>query len=296
MKAKEPKAANKRLKLFLFGPMNSGKTTSALQFPKAVLIDMERGTDHYEKTIKKSRSVVLQTTSPDDVISEVKDLLTEKHDYRTLIIDPITIFYQAVQDKWSRVFEKYAKTEKEAALQDFGMRYWGRVKSEYKALLRMLFQLDMNVIVTAHQKDIYGPGMQRLDVGADSMKGDTHAFDYVFQLSIENGKCVAVTKKQRSEPLEPAKFPPQFEWSYENFCNFYGREVIERESSPVVMASVEQVAEIKRLVELVNVPPETVTSWFTKADVDAFEEMNAETIEKCIQFVKKKLEPVKTGK
>lgn len=296
MRAKPPEPINKRLKLFLFGPPGSRKTTSALQFPKAVLIDMERGTEEYEKSINKRGSAVLSTTSPDEVISEVKDLLTEKHDYRTLIIDPITIYYQAVQEKWSRIFEKYAKTEKEAALQDFGMRYWGRVKSEYKSLLRMLFQLDMNVIVTSHQKDIYGPGMQRVDVGADSMKGDNHAFDYVFQLAVENDKCIAITKKQRSEPLEPPKFPEQFEWSYENFCKFYGAEIIERESKPVVLASPSQVEEIKRLIELVRLDDATVTSWMTKADVDDWPEMTSETIQKCIGFVQKKLEPVKGAK
>ena len=79
LKAKKPEVKEKRLKLFLFGPPGSRKTSSALQFPKAVLIDMERGSEEYAKTINKAGSVVLRTTDPDEVYSEVKALLTEKH-------------------------------------------------------------------------------------------------------------------------------------------------------------------------------------------------------------------------
>jgi len=41
------KSLDKRLKLFLWGDSGAGKTTLALQFPKPVVIDMERGTDLY---------------------------------------------------------------------------------------------------------------------------------------------------------------------------------------------------------------------------------------------------------
>jgi hypothetical protein len=147
MMAKKPEVKEKRLKLFLFGAPGSRKTTSALQFPKSVLIDMERGSEEYGKTINKAGSVVLKTTDPEEVMAQVKELLTEKHEFRTLIIDPMTIYYQALQDKWSRIFEQHAKTEKEKVLQDFGMRYWGRVKGEYKSFLRMLMQLERSVVV-----------------------------------------------------------------------------------------------------------------------------------------------------
>src|SRR5258708_31460088 len=122
-------------------------------------------------------------------------------------------------------------------MQDWGMRYWGRVKSEYKSVLRMLLKLDMNIIMTAHQKDVYGPGMQKVGVGPDSMKGDNYFFDNVFKLDVVNDKAVATTIKQRVEPLEPPKFPPQFDWSYANFLKFYGAEIIEKEAKPIEMAT-----------------------------------------------------------
>jgi len=292
LKAKKPEVKEKRLKLFLFGPPGSRKTTSALQFPKSVLIDMERGSEQYAKTIDKAGSVVLKTTNPDDVLSEVKALLTEKHTYRTLIIDPVTIFYQALQEKWSRVFEHYAKTDKEKQLQDFGMRYWGRVKADYKSFLRMLIQLDMNIIMTSHQKDIYGVNMQKLGVGPDSMKGDSYVFDYVFRLNVIGDKAVAVTEKQRSEPLEKQKFPEEFEWSYANFLKFYGSQIIEREAVAVPLATPEQVDEIIHLVSIIKVDDQEIIKLFTKHDVDSWEQMTHQSMQKFIDALKKKIEPI----
>lgn len=292
LKAKKPEMKEKRLKLFLFGPPGSRKTTSALQFPKSVLIDLERGSEQYSKSINKAGSIVLETNNPDEVMSEVKALLTEKHEYRTLIIDPITIFYQGLQDKWTRTFERNTKDEKAKEMQDFGMRYWGRVKSEYKSFLRMLMQLDMNLLVTSHQKDIYGPNMQKIGIGPDSMKGDDYVFDYVFRLNVVGDKAVALTEKQRSEPLEPQKFPSEFEWSYKNFLKFYGTEIIEREAVAVLLATKEQVAEITRLTEVVRVSDEDVTRLFTKHDVNSWDELTAEAIQKYIDALKKKIAPV----
>lgn len=295
LKGTKPEPIEKRLKMFVYGPPAVGKTTAAIQFPNNYIIDMERGTDFYAESINKAGSVVFKTTSAEEVEQEVKALLTTPHSYRTLTIDPITQLYHSLQDGWTRIFEKHAKTEKEAEMQDFGMRYWGRVKSDYKAILRALLKLDMNVIITSHQKDVYGPGMQKIGVGADSMKGDEYVFDYVFQLENTNGKRIARTIKERSE-VGKNKFPETFDWSYENFCKYYGAEVLEREAAPVKMASPEQVTEIKRLVDLVKVDEATISGWFTKADVNDWSEMTGDMIQKCIGFVQKKLEPVKGSK
>lgn len=291
----KPEAVEKRLKLLVYGPPGVGKTTAAIQFPDAYLIDMEKGSQNYADTIKKSGSMVFETANPDDIKTEIAALLTEKHPFKTVIIDPITALYGGLQDKWNRIFEKYATTQKQSELQDFGFRYWARVKSDYKGIMRMLTALDTNLIITSHQKDIYGTGMQRVGVGPDSMKGDEYVFDYVFALENVSGKRMARTVKERAE-IGKAKFPEVFEWSYQNFCKFYGQEAIERESKPVVLATATQVEEIKKLIELVNVGEETINKWMTKEDVEDFSEMESATIQKYIEAIKKKLETVKGGK
>lgn len=290
LKAKAPEAKSKRVKMMVFGAPGLGKTTSAINWPKAVIIDMEHGTDNYHETVIKNGSVVLHTTNPDEVKDEIKTLLTEKHDYRTLVIDPVTILYQAIQEKWTRIFSKYADTEKATELQDFGFRYWAKVKSDYKAIMRMLLACDMNVILTAHQKDLYGEGMKKVGFGSDSMKGDEHIFDYVFQLVMDSkGKRSALTKKERAE-MGQAKFPQEFEWSYKNFLVYYGKEALEREATPIPLATPEQVQEVKRLLGIVKVDDNFEADILTKADVDAWEEMTADKIGKTIDFLSKKLQ------
>jgi hypothetical protein len=272
----------------LKGPAGVGKTTAALQFPNSYVIDMEKGTDYYSESMNKSGSAVLQTVSAEDIKNEIRALLTEKHEYRTLIIDPITQLYNSLQDKWTRIFEKHSKSDA-SEIQDFGMRYWGRVKAEYKSIQRMLLSLDMNVIITSHQKDVYGAGMQKVGVGPDSMKGDSYVFDMVFRLDNINGKRIAFTEKERAE-IGKNKFPESFEWSYANFTKFYGQDIIERVAAPVVMATKEQVAEVTHLLDVVKVDDTVISDWFTKADVETWDEMQGDKIQKCIDFIKKKIQ------
>ena len=289
LRATKPEAKLKRLKLFVYGPAGVGKTVAALQFPESYVIDTEKGTDFYANMINKNKSSVLQTLNPDDIREEIKSLLTEKHNYKTLIIDPITQVYNAVQEKWTRTFSKYSKDQKDAEVQDFGMRYWGKVKGEFKGLQRMLLALDMNVIVTSHQKDVYGGNFSKVGVTFDSMRGDDYLFDLVFRIEKRGDVRIAITEKERAEPGQQ-KFPQEFEWSYANFLKFYGKDIIEKAATPVAMATKEQVAKIKNLVDIVKISDEEIDKWFTKADVDNWDEMTGETIEKCISFVQKKLD------
>ncbi len=288
LKAKSPEVKEKRLKMLVYGPAGVGKTTAAIQFPNAYIVDTEKGTDFYANVINKAKSAVLQTLNVDEVKDELKALATEKHHYRTLIIDPVTQIYNNTQEKWTRVFEKYAKSEKDQEVGDFGMRYWGKVKGDFKGLQRLMLALDMNVIVTSHQKDVYGSGFSKIGTTFDSMKGDDYLFDLVFQVERKNGDLIAKTIKERAE-LGKNKFPAEFIWSYDNFCKFYGKEIIEKEATPIVMATSEQVARANKLIEVVKVDEGTVNKWLEKADVDSFDEMSGEQITKVIEFLEKKV-------
>src|ERR1700759_3039941 len=99
LRARSPEAVTKRLKLFMFSPAGVGKTTAAIQFPNSYIIDCEKGTENYDKLINASGSAVFQTTDIQEVIAEIKALLTEKHAYRTLVIDPITTVFNDLLDK-----------------------------------------------------------------------------------------------------------------------------------------------------------------------------------------------------
>ena len=89
LKAKKPEVKNNRLKLFMYGNAKVGKTTIAIQFPKPYIIDTEGTTDKkkYVDLIHKSDGDVLVTQDFDELVGQVKDLLTLKHSYKTLVID-----------------------------------------------------------------------------------------------------------------------------------------------------------------------------------------------------------------
>lgn len=288
LKGSKPEPKNKRLKMFLYGQAGIGKTIASLQFPNAYIIDCERGTDSYSDLINKSNSVVLQTLLPDEIKGELKELLTSKHEYRTLIIDPITQVYNAVQEKWTKIFEKHAKTTNEAEIQDFGMRYWSKVKSEFKSIQRMLLTVDMNVIVIAHQKDVYGTNFSKIGTTFDSMRGDDYFFDLIFQIIKKGDKRIALTIKERAE-MDKQKFPPEFEWSYANFVKFYGKEIIEKQATPVIMADKETIDRVINMVNMIKMDESVIIKWFQKADVQDWAEMSKDQIDKCEDYLTKKL-------
>jgi len=274
LRARKPEAVTKRLKLFMFGPAGVGKTTAAIQFPNSYIIDAERGTENYDKLITASGSSVFQTTDVNEVVQEVKALLTERHDYRTLVIDPITPIFNDLLDK--------CETQVGA---DFG-RHYGAANKTMKRLANLIMNLDMNVIVTAHAKAEYGENLRKLGYTFDGWKQLDYWFDLVVELGKKGKKRMARVAKTRIET-----FPDEdvFEWSYDAIKKRYDASILEREAQQVALASPEQVKELKELLHVVRLPEGLVDKWFSKAQVDTWEDMPAETINKCIDYVKNRL-------
>jgi hypothetical protein len=55
------------------------------------------------------------------------------------------------------------------------------------------------------------------------------------------------------------------------------------------MATPEQVGEIKALLSVVRLPEGTTDKWFAKAGVETWEDMPADLLAKCIDYVKNRL-------
>jgi hypothetical protein len=280
-----PVKEEKRLKLFLYGSAGTGKTTAALQFPNNYIIDTEKGTDQYAKMIKDNGSVVFKTTNFDEAKEEIMALLTTAHTFRTLTIDPSTILYENLCFKWEKKFN---------TVND--MRRWGRIKADWKAYQHLLLELDMNVIITAHSKILYGDNITKLGDTFDSMKGDDYLFDYVFRIEKarkEGSVPIAITEKQRAEIGSP-KFPETFEWSYPNFIKFYGEGMITREATPKVLATEEQIVEFVTLLDIVKIGEDVLSKWGvtdppTIEEKNELVELESDTLEKRIKYLKSKL-------
>jgi hypothetical protein len=118
--------------------------------------------------------------------------------------------------------------------------------------------------------------------------------DYWFDLVIElkkSGKGKGVKRFGSVVKTRLESFPDgdEFEWSYKAIAERYGAETMERTATAVQLASDDQVAEIRNLLDTVKVPDGWVDKCLSKAKVEEWADMPAETIQKCIDSLTSKL-------
>lgn len=264
----------KRLKLFLWGDYGTGKTTLALKFPKPVVIDMERGSDLYGDDFDFE---VLHASTADEVMAAVEWLLKSRHEHRTLVIDPVTVYWDALQRKWSDIFLKRNKGSKGYKFEfyDLQPRDWMTVKAEFKEFIRKLVALDMNVIVTARQKAQYDQGALMKVIGEtfDGERSLPYLFDTIVRTSRDDkGRFMGQNLKDRSNrlPKEP------FECSYALFEGLFGKKALARKAKPVEPATEEQKRRIRELVEKFAMTPEQVSTRLAAYGAECLDDLNDE--------------------
>jgi len=275
LRAVKPESIQKRLKALFYGGAGAGKTTASINFPRPYLIDTEKGAtnDQYIKQLQKSGGVVFQTSDFDELVTEVKALLTEKHEYKTLIIDPLTMLYNDLLDK--------------SALKngtEFG-RHYGEANKQMKHLLNLLLRLDMNVIITSHAKNEYGHNLSVLGQTFDCYKKLDYLFDLVFEIQKRGADRIGIIKKSRIETFPDGE---AFPFSYQEIAKRYGKDVLERDAVAEKLASKEQIGRLKMLIDLYKEPDEIVQKWLDKANAATLDEINEEIILKLIKHMESK--------
>lgn len=272
LKAKKPAMRESRLKALFYGNAGVGKTMAAIQFPKPYIIDTEGSTDkaQYVRAIEQVDGAVLATVDFDEMVNEVKELLTTTHSYKTLVIDSLTLLYNDLLEK----AERKVGTE-------FG-RHYGEANKRMKQLLNLLFRLDMNVIITSHSKNEYGQNLSVLGQTFDCYKKLDYLFDLVFEIQKRGKERVGIVKKSRIESFPDGD---NFPFSYADISERYGKSVLERDAIAQKLATPEQIAETLRLIDLLKVPEEKYQKWLDKANAENFDEMPFEAIEKVINYL-----------
>lgn len=284
LRGKKPELIQKRLKALFYGSAGVGKTTAAIQFPKPYLIDTERGSENsqYVKLLSDAGGAYFFTTDPDDLISEVRALLSESHDYKTVIIDPLTVIYNDLLDKSA-----------DEVGTDFG-RHKGPADRKIKHLLTLLLRLDMNVIITSHAK----PKWVRTkdNKGKDTVveEGNTfdcygrldYLFDLVFEIQKRGNQRIGIVKKSRIESFEDGE---QFPFSYEAIADKYGKDILEKSVAVEQLATEEQIKELQHFIDLFKIPTDLVNKWLDKAQAEDFNEMSFKIIEKILEQLREKV-------
>lgn len=291
LKAKDPKHAEpSKPKILIFGKPGVGKTWTSLDFPNCYYIDTEGGADlkHYTDKLKASGG---QYMGPEDgsldfptVIEQFQGLATERHQFKTVVVDSISkLFNVAVNNEAERLGEKNA---------------FGADKKPAIAFMRRLVawasRLDMNVIFIAHAKTEWGNNAkgERVEIG--------QTFDCWDKLEYELHLALEITKQgpQRSARVRKSRltgFPDgsSFPWTYADFAQRYGKDIIEAEVHTIELATPEQVAEIERLLTIVKIESATIDKWKTKAGAERFEDFKKEQAEAVIASLNKQINPSK---
>ena len=278
LRAKKPTNKTKRLKLFMYGDAGVGKTTAGLQMPKPYIIDAERGTENYHKKVNKIGGAVFNTTEILEVIDEVRKLSTEEHDFKTLVIDPITPLY----------FDLIDKCELEVG-SEFG-RHYGEANKYMKRLINLIMRLDMNVVVTAHAKVVYGDDMKKLGITFDGWK----KLDYIFDLVLELRKQTPTKRYAKVVKTRIESFPDgeTFEWNYDSLTERFSQAELERDVDVITTATAAQVTEIETLSEKLVDGSDAVTGFLRRAGVQQLLDLTEVQAQKVIDYFIKSLEPV----
>ena len=288
-----------RMKGVEFGPPGSGKTWVTLSFPAPYYIDTEGGAalPHYQDRLKASGGSYFGrdqgSLDPETVLEQVEGLATEKHQFKTLVIDSVSKIVGSIT---AREVDRLG--DKDA---------FGASKKPAMAFLRRLMmwidRVDMNVWLVAHETSKWeGSGNDRREVGQvpDLWEKIVHDLDLTLQIR-RTGKGIreAIIHKSRliSFP-EGDRFYIQKDGrdlAYEVFTERWQRDKIEAEVVQVKLATPEDVARVKALLEVVRVSPEDVERWMAKANVETWDEMTAEQIGKVAGFLAAKIPVVKTN-
>jgi len=288
LKARKPEQVQpSKIKGLIFGKSGVGKTWLTMSFPAPYYIDTEGGGDlrHYQDRLKAVGGVYM---GPEDgslnfptVIDQIIALSTEKHPYKTLIIDSVTKLYQtAIANEQERLGEKDA---------------FGASKKPAVAFMRRLVnwmaKLDMNIWLVAHEAVEWGLDPktgQRSEVGNQPDVWDKLVYELDLTLRAEkrgNSRFAVVRKSRLLGFPDMDAFPME----YSEIATRYGKDSIEAEVKPVILATAEQVAEIKRLLEVVKVEESDLEKLLTKAGAERWEEMSSEQAEKTATWLKNKI-------
>jgi len=270
-----------RMKLFAYGAPGVGKTLTSLEFPSPYYIDVESGGNKlaYRKILKQSGGAYVALTDYDEIVGQVRALMVEKHDYKTLIIDPITVIYHDLINYYEPIKGTDFSKHRTAANTDIGR------------LFSLLIKLDMNVVVTAYEKAEYknvtNPNgkttLVNTGITFDSAPRSAHIFDLALHVrySEKNSKLSeAYVEKTRYKKEFPRAVT--FPYTYESLTSRYDGECLNAVAVPIEFASKSQVTELNRLIKVMNYPADKVSKWLSAGKADRFEDMQSEHVQKCI--------------
>jgi len=290
LKAKQPEEVKPgKAKGLIFGESGVGKTWFSLSFPSPYYIDTEGGADglEYQKRLKAAGGAYMgpEEGSLDlsEIIGQMQALATEKHPYKTLVIDSITKVYQTcIANESERLGDKDA----------FGASKKPAI-AQMRRLVNWCMKLDMNIWFIAHETAEWGVNQKtgtREEIGRIPDVWDKLIYELDLGIRvIRRGKefpPVAFIKKTRLSGFPNGE---TFPLEYSEFSARYGKDYIESDTTQIILANETQIYEINRLISLLKVSDEDMEKVLTKAGASTIDELNNDQAIKTIDWLNKKI-------
>ncbi len=283
LKAVKPTQAKKeKPKILVFGKAGVGKTWGALDFPSVYYIDTEGGATEqkYVDKLLNSGGVYFGkeqgSQSFETVIEQIKALSTEKHGFKTVIIDSFTKLFDI---EVANEVERLTAAKTPIA---YGIEKKSAVKLT-KRLIAWFDKLDMNVILICHSKNEYVKG-ESIGFTFDGYEKLEYELHLCLEISKQGNSRKAFIRKTRLEGFPDAKV---FEWSYSTFAEMMGKELLESEAVPAILATPEQIAKVKKLLENIKLGDSAGDKRIEEVK-DNLEEIESDKIEKIITYLQNK--------
>jgi hypothetical protein len=174
----------------------------------------------------------------DKVFAAVDALIADPGEFRTLVIDSFTKFWQLLQEKHL----KRLRVKKGNPQYVFGPSDYKVIKSDLTSFINKLLALDLNIIATAQVKNVYSQDssefMKIVATEPDGHKDIPYLFDVVMELNFgPNDTRVARVLKDRTNTL-----PNSFEFTYQELTKHFGVKDLER--PPVALRAKEKLNQV----------------------------------------------------
>lgn len=287
LRAAKPTLETNRFRTLIYGNTGTGKTHFAVSFPSVYYIDTE-GVLKYKKFVemlKKNNSDTVALYELEEIIKEVKELLTVKHDYKTLVIDSITFPYNLLSHvEAERLAKKAPSTE--------GTEYGANLAKAKRLTFHLgmlLTRLDMNVIVIAHEKSKFKDGKDA-GVEPDVNEKMAYALGTKIHLRLMGGSRKAFIDKSRYEDHELKNLELiEFDNGWDVIKKRFGEDMFLRDAIIETLATQEQIKEVNRLKEILNFPEESFQKWLISKKAHTLDEVNTKDMDKLIEHFKSKI-------
>ena len=275
----------KRAKIMVSGDAGVGKTWFSLDFPAVYYMDAEQGADReqYQQKLIDSGGLYFGReqglTGFSSVIDELKALATEKHSFKTIVIDSFSKLYNdAAADAELRIGSDFGADKKEA-------------NKPSRQLIRWIDKVDMNVILICHSKQDWS------NKKADGSTGTT--YDGYPKLSFELDLWLEIVGKTfivRKTRIESFREGSTFARNYKDFAERFGQQEISRDTHQLALAKESEIKAAQSLFKGLNYGPDHQDKFFKKCDVESWSEMSSDQIVSLIHFMEGEIDKLKGGK